>query len=97
MCLSNVNHLLDYIYILTGMKTSHFTLIHFTFYTSKTNIYIALSNAFTSKPNPQINTSPDRQLYGNVNYSAPSGQDGVIVAGLAQWHAPGGRLWNYVP
>ena len=41
---------------------------------------------------PQITTSPDRQLYGNVNYSALSGQDGVIVAGLAQWHAPGGRL-----
>ena len=41
---------------------------------------------------PQINTSPDRQLHGNVNYSARSGQDSVIVAGLALWHAPGGRL-----
>ena len=40
----------------------------------------------------QITTSPDRQLYGNVNYSAQSGQDGVIVAGVALWHAPGGRL-----
>jgi len=39
------------------MKASNFTLIHFTSYTSKAHIYIALSNVLASKSNENVPTA----------------------------------------